>query len=92
MRVINVTKLDRVHSFIPFKGNLALRDMYLWSAWHKPKNNVLFSYENKNSPSGLYCDFIENKAYTFADIQKIVREHLAIKKRTKSISFTTTAE
>ena len=80
MRVINVTEVDRVHSITPFKGSLALRDLYLWPAWYKPKNNVLFSYENKNARSRLFRVFIENKTYTFADIQKIVREHLDINK------------
>lgn len=76
MRVINVTKLDGVHSITPFKGSLALRDLYLWPAWYKPKNNVLFSYENKKAPSRVYRVFIENNTYTFADIQKLIRDNL----------------
>ena len=76
MRVINVTDLDGVHSITPFKGNLALRDLYLWPAWYKPKSNVLFTYKNKNVPDRIYQVFIENKTYTFADIQEVVRHHL----------------
>lgn len=76
MRVINVTDLDGVHSVTPLKGSLALREMYLWPAWYKPKNNILFTYENKNQPKRLFRVFIENKTYTFEDIQSLVREHL----------------
>jgi len=75
-RVINVTDLDGVHSTTPMQGQLALRELYLWPAWYKPKSNVLFTYENKNQPRRIYSVFSENKTYTFDDIQKIVREHL----------------
>jgi len=80
MRVINVTELDGVHSITPIRGSLALREMYLWPAWYKPKSNVLFSYKNKNQSSKIYQVFIENKTYTFEDIQNLVRDHLDISK------------
>ena len=61
MRVINVTDLDRIHSTTPLCGRLALREMYLWPAWYKPKGNVLFTYENKNQPKRLYRVFSKTK-------------------------------
>ena len=63
MLILNATKLDGVHSTTPFKGDLALREVHLWSAWcSKSKNDSLFSYEYKNQRVRVP---IENKTYTF---------------------------
>ena len=76
-RAINVTDLDSVKSTTPMKGSLALREMYLWPAWYKPKSNILFTYEHTNRPQILYQAFAEmGKTYTFEDLQKLIREHL----------------
>lgn len=83
MRVINVTDLNGVHSITPLRGSLALREMYIWPAWYKPKSNVLFSYKNKNQSRRIYQVFIENKTYTFADIQELIRTHLDINKNSQ---------
>ena len=77
-RVINVTDLDGVKSVTPMKGSLALREMYLWPQWSKPKSNfLLFTFEHKNQPRMLYQVFAEkSKTYTFEDLQSLIRERL----------------
>ena len=77
MRVINVTDLNGVHSMTPLKGSLALREMYLWPAWYKPKSDILFSYEDTKQPKQIYpVNFHYGKTYTFTDLQKIIRNYL----------------
>ena len=84
MRIINVTKLDGVNLISPIRGSLALRDLYLWPNWHKSKSKVLFSYKRDDR---LHQVFIENKTYTFEDIQNLVKKHLDINNKNNQASI-----
>ena len=78
MYILNVTDIDQpIESLTPFIGSLALRELYVWPAWYKPKSDILFSYEDKKQPNQIYpVSFQYGKTYTFADLQDIIRKHL----------------
>ncbi|MCE2507407.1 MAG: hypothetical protein J4F36_13275, partial [Nitrosopumilaceae archaeon] len=78
MYIFNVTDIEQpIESLTPLSGSLALRELYVWPGWYKPKSDVLFSYEDKKQPDQIYTvPFQYGKTYTFADLQDIIRKHL----------------
>ena len=79
-----MTKLDGVNLITPIRGSLALHRIYLWPNWYKSKNKILFSYKRDDR---LHQVFIENKTYTFEDIQNLVKKHLDINNKNNQASI-----
>ena len=88
MRIFNISKLDEVKSTIPIKGSLALRDLYLWPAWYKPKTSVLFSYQKSHQPRRVYnVPIEEGKVYSLGVIQELIRDHINVNEQVANLYF-----
>ena len=88
MRIFNISKLDEVKSTIPIKGSIALRDLYLWPAWYKPKTSVLFSYQQSHQPRKVYnVPIEEGKLYSLGVIQELIRDHINVSENVANLYF-----
>ena len=79
MRVLTLTDINKPIELVnEITGTVALRELYIWPGWFKPKTNVLFSYNLKSKGRGsLELVLVEQgKTYTFSDIQNLIRQHL----------------
>ena len=79
MRVFTLTDINKPIELVnEITGTVALRELYIWPGWFKPKTNVLFSYnlKSKGRDSLELVHVEQGKTYTFSDIQKLIRQHL----------------